>query len=218
MKKILILVSLIFTTWLAAPAQEKTSVDVLGDKKPISIGIVVDNSGSFRLGLDFVINTAKVFINDLGSADEAFLVRFISKDKIDTIEDMTSDKTSLSLSADQMYCEGGLTAIPEALLYSTKYLSENGKNERKILILITDGDSNSDKAVYADAISFLKDKKIPVYIVGITFLLDRNIRESQRSLEKIAGETGGSVVFVNKQISAKEAANELIKAFRPQEK
>lgn len=216
MRKLLILTLLVFAGGQAILAQDKTSVTVLDDKesKPLSLGIVVDNSGSFRQALDYVIDTTKVVAGDIRTTDQAFLVRFVGKDRIETIQDFTNNKTSLADAADGMYCEGGLTAISEALLYSAKELSENGKNERKVLVLITDGESKSDKQAYGETISFLKEKKIPVYIIGITMLLEKNIGESKKFLEKLAAETGGTVVFVNSKTSATEAGNALIKAFR----
>ena len=216
MRKLLILTLLVFAGRLVVPAQEPALIPGNKEIKPISIGIVVDNSGSFRQALDYVVDTTKLIANDVGIADEGFLVRFVGKDKIETMQELTNNKTSLSFAAEDMFCEGGLTAIPEALLYSTKYLSEKGKNERKILVLITDGESKSDKQIYGETISFLKEKKIPVYIIGITMLLEKNIGESKKFLEKLAAETGGTVVFVNRKTSAAEAANAIVKAFRAQ--
>jgi uncharacterized protein with von Willebrand factor type A (vWA) domain len=115
-----------------------------------------------------------------------------------------------------MFCEGGLTAIPEALFYSAKKLVDEGKNEQKILVLITDGESKSDKKVYADILGYLKDKKIRVYIIGITMMLEKNIGESKKFLEKLAAETGGAVIFVDRKTSAADAGNNITKAFREQ--
>src|ERR1044072_6183968 len=204
MKKImlpaLILLTVCFPVWAQKNTEntekpEKTSVAVEDAKetKPVSLGLVVDNSGSFRMVLEYVIDTTKVVTRNIQTNDEAFLVRFISKDNIKTLQDLTADKASLYSAADEMFCEGGLTAIPEALFYSAKKLVDEGKNEQKILVLITDGESKSDKKVYADILGYLKDKKIRVYIIGITMMLEKNIGESKKFLEKLAAETGGGV-------------------------
>jgi VWFA-related protein len=202
--------------FLSTAAQEKTSVTVLEEAKPVSVGIVVDNSASFRAALDFVIDTTKVIARDIQPQDEASLVRFVGVDRIETVQDLTSDQNSLLLAADDMYCEGGQTAIPEALIYAAKELARDGKNERKVLVLITDGDNRSDKKIYADAISFLKEKKIAVYVVGITMVLERNIGESKKFLERLASDTGGSVVLVERKTSAADAGRAVIKAIREQ--
>jgi Ca-activated chloride channel family protein len=207
-----------FCVQFCVQAQEKTSVAIedVKETKPISLGVVVDNSGSFRMVLEYVIDTTKVITRNIQTSDEAFLVRFISKDRIETLQEFTGDRTLLALAAEEMFCEGGLTAIPEAVFYSAKKLVDEGKNEQKILVLITDGESTSDKKVYADILTFLKEKKIRVYIVGITMLLDKNIGESKKFLEKLAAETGGSVIFIDRKISAAEAGNSITKAIHGQ--
>src|SRR5882757_2550404 len=99
----------------AISAQEKTSVNVLSEKetRPLSFGIVVDNSASFRMSLDYVIRTAQAIAADMAPGDEAFLARFIGKDKIEITQDITANKDALIAAADDMYVEGGQTAIPE---------------------------------------------------------------------------------------------------------
>jgi hypothetical protein len=181
---------------------------------PISAGIVVDNSGSFRLVLEFVIKTTQGVAKVVETNDEGFLVRFIDKDKIEILQELTGDKDLLLSATDDMYVEGGLTAISEALMFSAKHLIEKGKNDRKMIILITDGDNRSDKKFHADTLKFLKDNNISVYIVGITTVLDGNLREAQKFLEKLASETGGALVNVDRKMSPDDAAGALVKAVR----
>ena len=197
-------------------AQEKTSAGVAGEKetRPLSFAIVVDNSASFRMAMDYVITTTQAIAAEMGPGDEASLVRFIGKDKIEITQDLTANKNALIAAADDMYVEGGQTAVPEALLFSAQDLLKTGKNERKILLLITDGDSKSDKKVYAEAVSFLKEKKIPVFIVGITMLLEGNTREAKKFLERVADDTGGTVVFVDNTARPAETAAAIMKAVR----
>ena len=199
-------------------AQEKTSVGVVREKetRPLSFAIVVDNSASFRMAMDYVITTTQAIAAEMGPGDEASLVRFIGKDKTEITQDLTANKAALISAADDMYVEGGQTAVPEALLFSAQDLLKNGRNERKILLLITDGDSKSDKKVYAEAVSFLKEKKIPVFIVGITMLLEGNTREAKKFLERVADDTGGTVVFVDNTTRPAETAAAIMKAVRAQ--
>src|SRR5262249_52268586 len=150
----------------------------------------------------YVIDTTKTIAGNMSPGDEAFLLRFVSADKIMMVQDMTSDSGELAASADDMYCEGGRTAIPEAVLYAAKGWAKDGKNEHKVLVLITDGDNTSPKMALADTVGFLKEKKIPVQIVGITSLLDEKIGEAKKFLERLAVESGGSVVFVDSKTSA----------------
>jgi VWFA-related protein len=218
MKKYLCSLVLIFAFCLLASAQEPTPVPApeTVESRPISIGIVVDNSGSFRMVLEYVIKTAQSVSKVVESKDEAFLVRFISKDKIEVLQDFTNNKNSLISAADDMYVEGGLTAISEALMFSAKHLLEKGKSERKILILITDGEDKSDKVASAQTLAFLKENKIPVFVIGLTATLDQNVAKSKKFLEKLASETNGSVNFIDKGDDYRAAADALIKTVRTQ--
>jgi Ca-activated chloride channel homolog len=205
--------ALCLTTSAQEPAAVQTPVPVAPQQK-ISAGIIVDNSGSFRLALEYVIRTAQAVTKIVETDDEAFLVRFVGPEKIETLQDLTGDKDSLVSATDELYIEGGRTAITEALMHSAKYLKESGKNERKILILITDGDNKSDKKFHADAIKYLKDNNISVFAIGITFVLDENRRDAQKFLEKLTSETGGALINVEKRTGNLEAADALIKAIR----
>jgi len=62
---------------------------------PISYGLAVDTSGSLRSQLQSVIDAGKTIINSNKRGDETFLVRFISSDKIETVQDFTDNKEAL---------------------------------------------------------------------------------------------------------------------------
>ncbi len=81
---------------------------------PVSYGLAVDNSGSLRSQLQSVIDAGKTIINSNKPDDETFLVRFISSDKIETMQDFTSNMELLLDGLDNMYVEGG--CLPRRLL------------------------------------------------------------------------------------------------------
>jgi VWFA-related protein len=196
---------------LPAPAPTPEAVPV---SAPISVGIVVDNSGSFRLILEYVVKTTQAVSKLVETNDEGFLVRFVNADNIHLLQDFTGSQSQLVSATDEMYIEGGSTAISEALMFSAKHLIENGKNEKKILILISDGDNKSDKKTQTETLKFLKDNNVSVFVIGITIVLDERLKESQKFLEKLASETGGSLVNVDKKMGSADAAKALIKTVR----
>src|SRR5438132_13650179 len=81
--------------------------DFSREEVPISYGLAVDTSGSLRTQLTGVIDAAKTIINSNKSGDETFLERFISSDKIETVQDFTSSKDLLLDGMDNLYVEGG---------------------------------------------------------------------------------------------------------------
>ncbi len=82
---------------------------------PLSYGLVIDNSASMRRLLDPVIQTAVKIVDSNQPEDETFLVRFISSDNIDTVVDFTSSKFLLQERLNDLYVEGGQTAVMDAV-------------------------------------------------------------------------------------------------------
>src|SRR5262245_18047459 len=83
--------------------------------QPITVGIVVDNSGSFRKVFDYVDKTVQQLAENIQAGDEGSLIRFTDKDRIEILQDLTSDKEVLRAASEDMHVEGGQTAISEAL-------------------------------------------------------------------------------------------------------
>ena len=90
---------------------------------PISYGLAVDTSGSLRSQLQSVIDAGKTIINANKPGDETFLVRFISSDKIETVQDFTANKELLMDGLDSFYVEGGQTAVIDAVYLSAEHVS-----------------------------------------------------------------------------------------------
>jgi VWFA-related protein len=166
----------------AAGTTQKTSV-------PLSYGIVVDNSGSYRSLMDKIIEITKDIVEENKADDETFLVRFVSTDKIRLLQDFTVSKDAIHAAADEMYVEGGLTAILDAVDFAARHLVEKASSEparRKILILLTDGDDRQNKAKIEEVLKFLKDNQIQVFIVAVS-----EEKVSTKLIDKLTKETGG---------------------------
>lgn len=196
-------------------AQEKNAVKQSTETalQPVIYGIVVDNSGSYRMLLDRVVETVKDIVEENKTGDETFLVRFVDSEKIQLAQDLTNSKTQIRDAADEMYIEGGLTAILDAVEFSAKYLVENSagvdSNRRKILILITDGDDRRSKTKIEEVLKFLKSEKIQVYAVGLS---DEKV--FTKILDKLAKETNGKVYTPKNGAETKIVIKELAAAMR----
>src|SRR3989440_4726684 len=92
------------------------------EEVPISYGLVVDNTGSLRNQINQVIEASKSIVESNKPGDEAFVVRFVGSDEVKIMQDFTADKQSLSEALDDMFVEGGQTAVIDAV-----YLSEIGR-------------------------------------------------------------------------------------------
>lgn len=195
MKKIsLLILFLLGVSTITATGQQadaKTIVPEAEKQVVVSYGIVVDNSGSYRMIMDRVVELVKDIVEENKEGDETFLVSFVSTDKIKLQQDFTERKGDIHDAADQMYTEGGLTSIIDALYFSAKHLGKKTSSEpdrRKILILVTDGEERQSRAKYEELAGLLRDEKISVFAVG---LADGKV--FTKLLDKVTKETGGRV-------------------------
>lgn len=189
MKKIIL--SLSFTLFLSALPVFAQAENEMPAVQPaaVSYGIVVDNSGSYRLLLERIIDLVKDIVGSNGGNDETFLVTFVDSDKVRLHQDLTSSKELLSDAAEEMYIEGGQTAILDAVSFSAKHLVEKTSStpERpRVLVLISDGDERASAAKIEDVIKYLRDEKIRLFAIGIS---DEKV--AMKILDRLTKETGG---------------------------
>jgi len=195
-------------------AQDKNVGKLKNETVPVSIsyGIVVDNSGSYRMLLDGVVEAVKNIVNDNKADDETFLVRFVDTDKIYLSQDFTPDKNLIQDAADEMYIEGGQTAILDAIYFSAKYLSANAEsNRRRALVLITDGDDRQSKVKLEEVLKFLKGEQIQVFSIGLS---DEKVYT--KLLDKLAKETNGRFFTPKNRAEIQTVIKELTAIIRAQ--
>ncbi len=107
-------------------------------KEPAAnVGLVVDNSYSMKPQIGLIIGAGKVLVNNLAEKDEAFIVRFVSSEKITLEKDWTSDKNALNKILDNFYAEGGSTALTDALYIASEHILKRiGENNSKRYALV----------------------------------------------------------------------------------
>jgi len=120
------------------------------EEVPVIYGLAVDTSGSLRPQFNQVVDAAKTIINSNKKGDETFLERFISSDKIETIQDFTPSKDALMDGLDTLYIEGGQTAVIDGVYLAAEHVAGYQKGgdddkRRRALIVVTDGE---DRASY----------------------------------------------------------------------
>lgn len=188
MKTFILIPAIILIFGVTAFSQKKDQ-EPAAASSPVSCGLVVDNSGSYRLLLDRIIDLVREIIGSNAADDEAFLVTFVDSDKVRLHQDLTTNKDLLNEAAEEMYIEGGQTAILDAISFSAKHLVEktSGAPERpRVLVLISDGDERASAAKIEDVIKFLRDEKIRLFAIGIS---DEKV--TMKILDRLTKETGG---------------------------
>src|SRR5207253_4594269 len=199
------------------------------EEVPVIYGLAVDTSGSLRPQFEQVINASKTIINSNKKGDETFLERFISSDKIETIQDFTANKDSLMDGLDTLYIEGGQTAVIDGVYLAAEHVAEYKKGgdddrRRRALIVVTDGE---DRASYYNEVQLfqrLREEDVQIYVIGFVNELDPDngrIRKSPREqavnlLNRFASETGGRAFFPNSISELPEIAGEIVRDLRTQ--
>src|SRR5712675_977735 len=133
---------------------------------PVAMGIVVDNSGSMRDKRDKVNQAVLNLIRASNSRDEIFVVNFSQTPYLD--QDFTSDVNLLQTALHQVSTKGS-TALYDAIVASDFHLRNNPHLDKKVLLVITDGQDNMSQETLQEAARKLQRVNGPtLYAVGLT--------------------------------------------------
>ena len=199
------------------------------EEVPVIYGLAVDTSGSVRPQFQQIIDAAKTIINSNKKGDETFIERFISSDKIETVQDFTPSKDLLLDGLDTLYVEGGQTAVVDGVYLAAEHVAGYKKGgdddrRRRALIVVTDGE---DRASYYNEVQLfqrLREEDVQIFVIGFVNELDAEkglIRKSPREkavalLNKLATDTGGRAFFPQSISELPQIANEIVRDLRTQ--
>ncbi|MEJ7847612.1 MAG: VWA domain-containing protein [Pyrinomonadaceae bacterium] len=176
---------------------------------PTNYALVIDNSGSLRQQLEKVIEAGKIIINTNRPNDETSIIRFVSRDKISIEQPFTSNKPDLNDALENLYIEGGQTAIIDAVYLAAeqvdKYEKVRDGNDRKrrALVIVSDGEDRDSFYNEAQLFELLRETDVQIYAIGFVSDLSKEggfISKSPQGkakafLERMATETGGKAYF-----------------------
>jgi Ca-activated chloride channel family protein len=191
---------------------------------PVINALVIDNSRSLRSQLKKVIEAGKIIVGTNRPKDESTIVRFISKDKIEVVQDFTPNKSSLNDALDNLFVEGGQTAIVDAVYRTAKKVEQYQPSQKKedaklrALILVSDGDDRGSSYQEQQLFEFLRESQVQIYAVGFINDLSKEIdptsgisrqEKAKTFLTRLAQETGGRVYFPNSIDELSQIASEI---------
>lgn len=163
---------------------------------PVALGIVIDNSGSMRDKRPAVNQAAINLVKASNPQDEVFIVNFNDEYYLD--QDFTDEVPKLKDALDRIESRGG-TALYDAVVASADHLKKNARLEKKVLLVVTDGEDNASRESLEAAIRRLQAENGPtVYTIGI--LGEERQRRARRALQEMAEQTGG-IAFLPKDLS-----------------
>jgi Ca-activated chloride channel homolog len=159
---------------------------------PVAIGIVIDNSGSMRDKRQKVNQAAINLVRASNPQDEIFVVNFNDEYYLD--QDFTSDLTRLREGLDHIESRGG-TALYDAMVASADHLARGARLEKKVLLVVTDGEDNASRESLEQCVRRLQDLNGPtVYTIGL-LSDDRESHRAKRALNVLAVQSGGVAFF-----------------------
>ena len=193
--------------------QPQTIVRFSREDVPVSIGIVVDNSGSMRTKRAAVTKAVLNLIQASNPQDEAFVVNFNDDSYLD--QDFTNSLGPLHEALDRVDSRGG-TALYDAVIASADHLAKGAKKEKKVLLVITDGVDNESRESLESAIRKVQDDQGPIiYTIGI--LGDEpGIKRAKRALQSLSDQTGGVAFFPKDLQEVDEISSEVARDIRNQ--
>ncbi|HLQ78743.1 MAG TPA: VWA domain-containing protein [Terriglobia bacterium] len=156
---------------------------------PVSLGLVIDNSRSIEPRKTRLDAAVLSFVRQSNAEDETFVVHFDFDARMD--RDFTSKLSEIetTLAASKPF---GQTAIYDALMLSLEHM-QGARNQKKALLLVTDGLDNASKATFDEVIETVKHSRVMVIVVGL--LSASEGAKAEETLTKIADASGGRAFF-----------------------
>lgn len=159
---------------------------------PVSIGILVDNSGSMRTKRSAVTKAVVNLVQASNPNDEVFIVNFNDEPYLD--QDFTSNIAQMREALDRVDTRGG-TALYDAVYAAADHLAKGAKRQKKVLLVVTDGEDNESRMSLEQAIRAVQNDNGPtIYTIGILGEEGKQ-RRAKRALEGLSTQTGGVAFF-----------------------
>jgi VWFA-related protein len=135
------------------------------ERTPVSLGIVLDSSGSMQGQKWHAARDAIDRFLELLSdpADEFFLYRFSASP--DLVQDWTNDRRALSWSLGRVNPNGG-TAMYDGIAEAVP-MAHAGRNRKKAIVIISDGNDTSSRVGVGEVRQMVRESEVLVYAVGI---------------------------------------------------
>jgi len=199
----------------------QTIEEVSREEVPLSFGMVIDTSGSMRSKLQDVSNAALDLIKQMRPDDEAFLAQFKAEPEL--VQDFSSDRRELEDALGELFTSGG-TSLLDAIIATSDYAQEKGKQRRKALIVITDGLEKNSSVKEREVMEAIKENEVQVYLVGFideeedqrSFFGRSPAKKAKELLSRLADDSGGRAFFPKDLTEMPQIAAQIAKDLRTQ--
>jgi VWFA-related protein len=184
------------------------------DDVPVSLGILIDNSGSMRDKRQKVEAAALAFVRASNPQDEVFVLNFADEPHLDV--PFTTDIRELESSIARVDAIGG-TAMRDAIDTAVDYLNAHATRDRRALLVITDGNDNASVTSIDRLRHKVEQASVGIFAIGV--LTDDHASRTDRArheLEDCAGMGGGRAFFPERLEDVDRTALEVAHQLRSQ--
>jgi len=175
---------------------EKQTLSVFRQEDvPISLGLIVDNSASMTDKRGRVASAALALVKASNPQDEVFIIDFnekavLAKEFTNNIKDLESALRNLDAK--------GETAMRDALLLGIEHLRHRAHREKKVLVVVTDGEDNSSVETQAHLAQVAQQNDVIVYAVGLLGAEEpESAARAKTQLNELTQQTGGRAWYPN---------------------
>jgi VWFA-related protein len=168
---------------------------------PVTMGIVIDDSGSMKEKRQAVNAAAVTFVKTSNPQDQVFVVNFNDVYYLDTPGDFATNLEELKAALDKIDSRGG-TALHDAVYASLDHI-KLGNRDKKVLLVITDGEDNASRYSFEELIDHAQKSNAVIYTIGLLGVMEPGglfkksggARQAAKELRKMAEVTGGQAYF-----------------------
>src|ERR1700730_375044 len=161
---------------------------------PVSMGLVIDNSGSMRDKRPRVNEAALTLVQNSNPQDEAFVVNFNDDFSLDLDKDFSSSIPELKEALERIDARGS-TALFDAIIGSLDHLKKAAK-EKKVLLIVTDGKDNPSRNSLEKTVREIQRTDTVIYTIGLLGQENKkSAKNAKKALNAIAEASGGLAFF-----------------------
>ena len=193
---------------------------------PVKLGLLVDASGSMRIGRKAIDarETARQIFSTLRPEDKAAVFSFDTR--LDRVTDFTSDPATLEGSLERLNPPFGQTSLYDAIAEAAAFVVDKGRAEgrlphRSALVVLTDGIDTRSRTTTEQVTAIASRIDVPVYIVAVMSPIDDPRTDESPAfdasgLTNLARGTGGEMFVASAPAHASTAARQIIDELRHQ--
>lgn len=199
-----------FTVTEDGVRQELTSFE-FAESLPLSLGIVIDGSGSMQESMPIVHQAATEFVQKLVSKekDQGFVIEFRERPAL--LASLSHREVDLERAIAETHASGATALYDAVVMALYQFRATPG---RKAIVILTDGDDNHSWTDYATLRRYARSAGVPIYFIGLRLsFLDTGIKSR---MNELAADTGAEAFFISKAAALPEIYRKIETELRAQ--